>query len=451
MKLALISSALFLAGYVTATPMIIPQSFSEGYVSPLYSSPEADILTNSYIVVLKDNLHQEKLDQHKNSIAQLAANSNGAVNWLNQETSSFGIHCVYDLPTLKGYSGKFDSATLKAIRSSDEVAYVEKDSIVYASETERQSPWGLARISHREKLSLRTFNKYTYNENTSGDGIKVYVIDTGINTEHVDFEGRATWGATIPRGDPDEDGNGHGSHCAGTIGGKKYGVAKRSLPVAVKVLRSNGSGSTSDVIGGIEWAINDHLKEKKDAEKSGKVYKGAVANMSLGGGASRSLDNAVNVGVDSGIVFAVAAGNDNKDSCNSSPARAENPITVGASTISDERAYFSNYGKCNDVFAPGLNILSVWKGSKYATNTISGTSMASPHVAGLAAYLLSETENGATPKQIKEKIISLATKDVLKNVGKDSPNLLIFNGYDGDSAKVNFKSIFKDTFGADFK
>ncbi|CAO3626419.1 unnamed protein product [Cunninghamella blakesleeana] len=449
MKFSVITSALFLAGYVTAKPMLIPQLFSEGHVSPLYSSAESDILADSYIVVLKDNIDQEKLDQHKSSIAQMAANSNGPFNWLNQDNSSFGIRHVYDLPSLKGYAGKFDAATLQSIRSSDEVAYVEKDSIVYASELQRGAPWGLSRTSSRDKLRLSTFSKYYYDDSAAGEGVKVYVIDTGINIKHVDFEGRAKWGATIPKNDPDEDGNGHGSHCAGTIGGKKFGISKKSIPVAVKVLRSNGSGSTSDVIGGVDWAISSHLKDKSDAEKDKKPYKGAVANMSLGGGASRSLDSAVNYGVESGIVFAVAAGNDNKDACGSSPARAEAPITVGATGIDDSRAYFSNYGKCVDVFAPGLNIQSVWRGSKYAVNTISGTSMASPHVAGLAAYFLSQTENGADPKAIKARILALATKDKLTNVGKDSPNLLIYNGFTESKPstfEADYGLISKNTF-----
>ena len=173
-----------------------------------------------------------------------------------------------------------------------QVAYIERDTVVYASELERNAPWGLARISHREPLNLRTFSKYNYDVD-SGEGVKVYVIDTGINVKHVDFEGRAEWGATIPDGDPDEDGNGHGSHCAGTIAGKRYGVAKKAKPVAVKVLRSNGSGSMSDVVKGVEWATEQHQIDKDAALKANKKYKGAVANMSLGGGKSKALDTAV--------------------------------------------------------------------------------------------------------------------------------------------------------------
>ncbi len=198
----------------------------------------------------------------------------------------------------------------------------------------------------------------------------------------------------MPQNDVDEDGNGHGTHCAGTIGSRRYGVAKKANLIAVKVLGSNGSGSMSDVVGGVVWASDQAAKAaaKARAEYAATGYtahKGSVANMSLGGGKSKALDQAVNAAVDNGMHFAVAAGNDNKDACNYSPAAAEKAVTVGASTIGDERAYFSNYGTCVDVFAPGLSILSTWTGSKTATNTISGTSMASPHTAGMLAYLLS--------------------------------------------------------------
>lgn len=296
---------------------------------------------------------------------------------------------------------------------------------------ERNAPWGLARISHRDSLSFGTFNKYLYAEE-GGEGVDAYVIDTGTNTDHVDFDGRAQWGKTIPDNDEDADGNGHGTHCSGTIAGKKYGVAKKANVYAVKVLRSNGSGTMSDVIKGVEWAAEAHIKKAKDA-KDGKVkgFKGSVANMSLGGGSSRTLDLAVNAAVDAGMHFAVAAGNDNADACNYSPAAAENAVTVGASTLADERAYFSNYGKCTDIFAPGLNILSTWIGSKYAVNTISGTSMASPHIAGLLAYYVSLQPSSdsafavdeITPKKLKEALITVATQGALTDIPSDTPNV----------------------------
>jgi cerevisin len=277
-------------------------------------------------------------------------------------------------------------------------------------------------------------------------GVDAYVVDTGTNCEHVDFEDRARWGKTFVFGDDDVDGNGHGTHCSGTIAGKKYGVAKKANLIAVKVLNAQGSGSMSDVVKGVEYAAEAHVKKVKDA-KAGKVkgFKGSTANMSLGGGKSPALDAAVDGAVDAGLHFAVAAGNDNADSCKYSPAAAEKAITVGASTIFDERAYFSNYGKCNDLFAPGLNILSTWIGSKYAVNTISGTSMASPHIAGLLAYFLSlqpssDSEYAVaeiTPKKLKENILSIATKGVLSDIPSDTKNILAWNG--GGSS--NYSSI----------
>lgn len=299
-------------------------------------------------------------------------------------------------------------------------------------DVEKNAPWGLARISHRDSLSFGTFNKYLYTAD-GGEGVDVYIIDTGTNVDHVDFEGRATWGKTIPNNDEDKDGNGHGTHCSGTVAGKKYGVAKKANIYAVKVLKSNGSGTMSDVVKGVEWAAISHSKQV-EATKKGKGkkgFKGSAANMSLGGGKSPTLDKAVNAAVEVGIHFAVAAGNDNADSCSYSPAAAENAVTVGASTLADERAYFSNYGKCNDIFAPGLNIQSTWIGSKYAVNTISGTSMASPHIAGLLAYFLSlqPAKDSAyavaeiTPKKLKESLISVATVGALTDVPSDTKNV----------------------------
>jgi len=331
--------------------------------------------------------------------------------------------------------------------TESQVEYVEKDSVVHAlgdsGELEKQAPWGLARISHRKALSFGTFNQYLYAAD-AGEGVDVYVIDTGTNTEHVDFEGRAHWGKTIPANDEDADGNGHGTHCSGTVAGKKYGVAKKANVYAVKVLKSNGSGTMADVVKGVEWAANAHVEK---AKKGKKGFKGSAANMSLGGGKSPALDRAVDGAVTAGIHFAVAAGNDNADSCNYSPAASEKAITVGASALDDSRAYFSNFGPCNDIFAPGLNIMSTWIGSKYAVNTISGTSMASPHVAGLLAYYLSLQPSSdsayaveeITPKKLKETIISIATEGALSDVPSNTKNVLIWNG--GGSS--NFSSIIK--------
>jgi cerevisin len=413
--------------------------------APILSSTSAKEIPDSYIVVFKKHVGASAASAHHSWVQDIHADN---VRMELKKRSLFGFdndpylglkHTFHVAGSLMGYAGHFHEDVIEQVRRHPDVEYIEKDSEVHHFENpaiEKNAPWGLARISHRDSLSFGSFNKYLYAED-GGEGVDAYVIDTGTNVDHVDFEGRATWGKTIPQGDADEDGNGHGTHCSGTIAGKKYGVAKKANVYAVKVLRSNGSGTMSDVVKGVEWAAEAHIKKSKDA-KNGKVkgFKGSVANMSLGGGSSRTLDLAVNAAVDAGMHFAVAAGNDNADACNYSPAAAEKAVTVGASTLADERAYFSNYGKCTDIFAPGLNILSTWIGSKYAVNTISGTSMASPHIAGLLAYYVSlqPASDSAfaveeiTPKKLKNALITVATSGALTDIPSDTPNLLAWNG-----------------------
>lgn len=396
--------------------------------------------------MLKDGVSKEAFDFQRLWIQDLQVQSFAKLDTSAQSafTSSIaasgfkhangGIKHIYESSYLQGYSGYFTDDVIDMIKRHPDVASVEVDSVVHASESAKQvgAPWGLSRISHREKLGLSNFNQYVYDD-TAGKGVTAYVIDTGINISHEEFGGRAVWGATIPTDDTDEDGNGHGTHCAGTIGSKTYGISKNAKLVAVKVLRSNGSGSMSDVIKGVEFAANAHIKEAQEGKEG---FKGSTANMSLGGGKSPALDKAVNAAVKAGLHFAVAAGNDNADACDSSPAAAEGPVTVGASTLSDSRAYFSNFGKCVDIFAPGLNILSTYTGSDTATAVLSGTSMASPHVCGLLTYFLSlKPENGSlfdsgelTPAELKTDIVNFGTKDVLTDVPSDTPNVLIFNG-----------------------
>jgi cerevisin len=300
---------------------------------------------------------------------------------------------------------------------------------------------------------------YHYPKN-AGQGVDIYVVDTGVNIEHKEFKrddgsSRARWGATMPSGDANVDGNGHGSHVAGTAAGKTYGLAKAANVIAVKVLRSDGSGTLSDVIRGLEWVIRDHrskqtdtansedsqdsndntdsvsmlirklrnkIKSKQDKKKRNKL---SVANMSLGGGQSRALDQAVNKAVEAGVHFAVAAGNERSDACRSSPAGAEKPITVGASTSSDRMAMFSNLGSCVDIVAPGQDIKSIWN-TRDGVNTISGTSMASPHVAGALAVYLSDGKEYASTQNLKEALISVATEDALINIPRGTVNKLLF-------------------------
>jgi cerevisin len=370
---------------LSTTPFYTPAQRTRLAPAPLSEHFRYETINNSYIVVLKPDTPIEALQNHFNFL--IAAHE---AQPLVDDT--FEIRHVYE--DIKGYAGRFSPESVDQLRTMPEVDFIERDQIVRTQETQKSAPWGLARISHRPKLGFSTFQKYEYDP-AGGEGVDVYVIDTGININHVEFQGRASWGLTVPQNDVDEDGNGHGTHCAGTIASRKYGVAKAAHVIAVKVLGSNGSGSMSDVIAGVDFAATAAMKKAQAAAteeaKTGKksAHKGSVANMSLGGGKSPGLDRAVNAAVDSGLHFAVAAGNDNRDACNYSPAAAEKAVTVGASTLGDERAYFSNHGECVDVFAPGLNILSTYNAGNTSTATLSGTSMASPHTAGLLAYLLS--------------------------------------------------------------
>jgi cerevisin len=230
---------------------------------------------------------------------------------------------------------------------------------------------------------------------------------------------------TAPQGDKDIDGNGHGTHVSSTIAGKAFGVAKKARVIAVKVLRSNGYGTMADAVKGVSWAASEHLRKVKEARTQNAKPVRAVSNMSLGGGKSQALDTAVERAIAKGLLFAVAAGNDGKDACNYSPAAVKSAVTVGATDKLDQRSYFSNVGKCVDVFAPGSDITAAWIGSNFYTRTISGTSMASPHVCGVLALLAAEGDY--TPEQLKAKLLSLATPNVISDVGKESPNKLLFN------------------------
>ncbi|KAK5742042.1 proteinase B [Elasticomyces elasticus] len=442
------------ASLAAASPVLLDSSIHRD-AAPILSASNAKEIADNYIILFKKHVTEKHAASHHSWVQDIHLNVQTRKSELKKRSQTpmvdeifGGLKHTYNIAgSLMGYSGHFDEDVIEQIRRHPDVDMIERDQEVHTLETalEKNAPWGLARISHRDQLGFGNFNKYFY-ANGSGEGVDVYVIDTGTNVEHVDFEGRASWGKTIPAGDEDKDGNGHGTHCSGTIAGAKYGVAKKAHVKAVKVLRSNGSGSMSDVVKGVEYAAESHLEQVEAAKKGkSKKFKGSAANMSLGGGKSPILDQAVNAAVDAGIHFAVAAGNDNADSCNYSPAAADKAVTVGASTLADERAYFSNFGKCNDIFAPGLNIQSTWIGSKYAVNTISGTSMASPHIAGLLAYLLSlqPSKDSAyavadiTPKKLKANLISIATVGALTDVPSSTANILAWNG----GGEGNFSAI----------
>ncbi len=307
---------------------------------------------------------------------------------------------------LTGFAAKMTERQARRLAADPAVAYVEQDQVITVQATQTNPPWGLDRIDQRNRPLSASF---TY-PNTASN-VRAYIIDTGIRTTHGQFGGRATWGTNTVDSN-NTDCNGHGTHVAGTVGGSTYGVAKGVRLVAVKVLNCSGSGSTTSVVNGVNWVTANAVKP-------------AVANMSLGGGASTSIDNAVANSIRSGVTYAVAAGNSNANACNYSPARTSTALTVGSTTSTDARSSFSNYGSCVDVFAPGSSIASAWHTSNTATNTISGTSMASPHVAGAAALVLS-VNTSWTPAQVSSYLTSNATTGVVTSPGSGSPNRLLF-------------------------
>ncbi|MET9437344.1 S8 family peptidase [Streptomyces sp. NPDC006551] len=313
---------------------------------------------------------------------------------------------------LKGFSSTMSQAKAASLAADPRVAYVEQNATVRMTDTQNGATWGLDRVDQRN-LPLST----TYTYNTSASNVTAYIIDTGIRTSHSEFGGRARVGTdTVGDGQNGQDCQGHGTHVAGTVGGAKYGVAKAAKLVAVRVLNCTGSGTTAGVIAGVDWVTANAVKP-------------AVANMSLGGGTNASLDDAVKRSIASGVSYAVAAGNGNilgwpANACNYSPARVPEAITVGATDSADKRASFSNYGTCLDLFAPGVSITSAWKDNDAATNTISGTSMATPHTAGVAALYLANNPT-ATPAQVRDALVNNATSGKVQDPRTGSPNKLL--------------------------
>ncbi|KDQ17084.1 hypothetical protein BOTBODRAFT_30466 [Botryobasidium botryosum FD-172 SS1] len=362
---------------ISAPTTIVPISPTMGEVKP-----------NSYIVKIKDDADKST---HISQLTRLLDRSNSFIS--------------YDyVTTLKGYAGTLRGEALSFIQSSNDVELIEPDHIVGIN-------FSTSTPDMRRDHEVLARTDLDSDESSNGAGVDVYAIDTGVYVGHTCFDGRAKWGATFG-GYANKDGNGHGTHTAATAAGSKYGVAPSASIIAVKVLSDSGQGPTSDVIAGVDWAIKAALISNRPS----------VVTMSLGGPASNALDSSVKKGIANGIHFTLAAGNDNKDAANSSPAHVAVANTIGAVDSRNVKARFSNYGAVVDVFAPGVNILSAWIGSPTASRSISGTSMATPYVAGILAATIGDYGNDS-PASVSAALKSHG-KRVVTGVSPPTTNML---------------------------
>ncbi|EJD51048.1 peptidase 1 [Auricularia subglabra TFB-10046 SS5] len=381
-----------------AAPNLLPLAFVDGPARP-----------GGYIVQLK--------------VAALARRSlSSAHRTLLQSFSPSESQIKYEWPALNAFSGTFSDAALLALRSSSEVAAIEHDALGGADGfvTQTDAPWGLRRISQLPKVNSTDYRalNYTYvYDSTAGQGVDIYIIDSGINVDHEDFEGRARWGTAF-NGLSELDEYGHGTHVAGIAAGKTFGVAKKANPVAVRILDKNGAATTSDAIAAVDWVVK---------EVATKAHVPSIINMSLRFPPSIMLDNIVNTAVKAGVHTVVSAGNAATLSDTQSPARAEAAITVGATDISDNVAYFSNYGPGVDIFAPGQQIASALNNDNTWYTLKSGTSQASPHVAGLVAYVIA-LEGDKTTSEILARIKDWSPDNILSEMPADTNNEIANNG-----------------------
>ncbi|MBW6499070.1 MAG: S8 family serine peptidase [Bacteroidales bacterium] len=404
-----LSGMLFLSGVALA--------FSACQKDPVIESQptESDIIRGEYIVVYQDGIKikSEGVISFEQGISEVTDATLELLREYRVAEEKLGY--VYAF-ALEGFSATLTDDEFVALRNDPRVKYIEPNAVVTTFGSQSNATWGLDRVDQRN-LPLNQ----TYTWDATGQGVRAYILDTGILPTHQEFGNRASVGYDAYGGDG-IDRQGHGTHVAGTIGGNAYGVAKGVSLIAVKVLTDSGSGTTDGVVAGMDWVAANHIKP-------------AVANMSLGGGASTAIDDAVARMYDAGVPVIVAAGNGNfigrqDDACKYSPARAPKAYTIGATVTTDAKASYSNYGNCVNLFAPGSNITSAWYTSNTANNTISGTSMASPHVAGAAALFLQNNPT-ATAQQVYDALTNNSTKGIVTNSRTTNNHLLYTLGFDG--------------------
>ncbi len=325
--------------------------------------------------------------------------------------SDYGVTVSNKFNSVGSFSIKASAEKAKELAADPAVDYVQANLKHEIAETQDSPPsWGLDRVDQEAPEGDSAYNY----PDTAGEGVTAYIIDTGVDYEHSDFEGRTEAGYDAVDGDEDPaDGHGHGTHVAGTTAGTEYGLAKSATVVGVRVLDDQGSGTTEQVVDGINW-----VAENADGP--------STANMSLGGGSDQAIDDAVKAGVEAGVTFAVAAGNESADACQGSPSGVEEAITVAASDDADASADFTNFGECVDIYAPGVDIVSAAPGN--GEDTMSGTSMASPHVAGAATLYLGENPE-ATPEEVSTALTDNGLKDAIGNAPEGTPNLLLNTGF----------------------
>jgi subtilisin family serine protease len=396
--------------FTTLLPLLSLALVVSSELAPLLTHPSAEIIPDHYIIVYRDEV---TVDTFQVELREAQ---------VNYEVKHRYSH------VFKGYSAKLTEEQLTEVRSNPLVKGVEIDQVMRimacGSEVTANS-WGLNRVAQQQ---LNLGGHYAAST-VEGQGVIAYIIDTGIYIAHNDFGGRASFGFKAESSWSNTDGNGHGTHVASTVVGIQYGLARKATAVAVKVLSDQGSGTNAGVIAGVDWVVGQYVGNPAKPP--------SVINMSLGGGFSSTLNSAVNSAVAAGVVVAVAAGNDNGDACNNSPASAASVLTVGATDVgldsTDARSYFSSYGTCVDLFAPGSDITAAWIGGTNRINTISGTSMASPHVAGVACLIFGDNPD-LSADQVQSVVVSTGTRDTIDllcpptGTCRNSPNIMAWNG-----------------------